>query len=162
MYFKYPSGTDQISVEGQNFKVDAKDEHGNQYFRAPDVLAATILGLPGFSRAEPPEGAPEDLPPSDPKRAEAVDKLSAEIEALREENQRLRQELGAARRERDELQTRLDDLEAEIVRAGVDKAEEVLRLTPGAAAASQPTLSKENPRAGTPTPGPAANKPSGR
>lgn len=163
MWFKFPAGVDQISVEQQLFAVEVKDEAGAGFFRAPDVFAPTILNLPGFARADPPEGAPEDLPPVDPKRAEAVDKLSAEVESLREENQRLRQELGAARRERDALQTQLDDFEAaEVVGAEGNKVKEVLKPTPGAASTAQPPTSKETAHASTAASGSTANKSSGR
>lgn len=162
MWFRFPEGVDQISVEQQLFHPEAEDDEGRKFFRAPDHFAPTLLGLPGFSRSEPPEGAPEDLPPSDPKRAEAVDKLSAEMESLREENTRLRQELGAARRERDGLQTKVDDLESEIVEIKNDRVKEVVVPKPGAASTTQPPIVEEKSNAGKTSPGPTQNKPAGR
>jgi hypothetical protein len=113
MYFRFPEGTTVISVEQQTFTPEAKDKDGNNLFRAPDHFAPIILDLPGFGRGDPVEGSPEDLPPTDPRRATEVDKLSAQREADKEEITRLRQQLGEAWRARDGAATELAELREE-------------------------------------------------
>jgi hypothetical protein len=134
MWVRFPNGTSQVSIEQQTFHVEHEDKEGNKYFQVPDHFAPTILDLlPGFRRVDRPEGAPEDIKPVDPQRAEATDKLAARASALVEENDRLRQELGAARRERDGLQTKLDDFEAEAVarEQGADENEQKIARATG-------------------------------
>lgn len=162
MWFRFPAGTDQISIEQQSFMVEHEDKDGVKYFRAPDHFAPVILGLSGFTRVDQPEGAPKDLEPIDPKRAEATDKLAAEVASLQEENQLLRQQLGEARRNHDELRTRHDDLQAELV--GIKNNQADLKLDPGATTPStaQPPIARENPNAGKTSSGSAQNQSSRR
>lgn len=147
MWFKFPPGTDQISIEQQIFSVEHKDKDGVGYFRAPDHFAPMILDLSGYTRVAQPEGAPEDLEPIDPKRAEATDKLAAALAASQEENQLLRQQLGEARRNHDELRTRHDDLQTELT--GIRNNQPDRKLDPGATTPStaQPPVAKEKPDA---------------
>lgn len=129
MWFKFPPETYQINVEQQNFVVEAEDKDGNRYFRAPDHFAPTILSLPGFSKADRPEGGPEDLPKVDPQRADEVESLAAELQSARDENQLLRQQLGEARRERDATQTRHDELSAKLKEQETKPKEEPARAS---------------------------------
>lgn len=162
MWFRFPAGTDQISIEQQTFAVEHEDKDGVKYFRAPDHFAPIILGLGGFTRVDQPEGAPKDLEPIDPKRAEVTDKLAAEVASLQEENQLLRQQLGEARRNHDELRTRHDDLHTELV--GIKNNQPDRKLDPKATTPStaQPSVAKENPDAGKTSSGPAQNQPTRR
>jgi hypothetical protein len=120
MWFRFPDGTDQVSVEQQIFREEHKDE-GGSYFRAPDHFAATILGLGGFSRVEQPKGAPEDLPKEDPQATRAIDELSTvntalqqELIQLREDNKNLIVERDSLQRLVDDMQAKLDEQDAEI------------------------------------------------
>jgi hypothetical protein len=145
MWFLFPKDTDQITVEQQNFTVEAEDEDGNKFFRAPDHFAPTILALPGFSRAQQPEGAPDDLPKEDPKRADALDQLSAQLEALKLENERLRDE----NRER---QAKLEKAEAELSEVKAASVDEEGKEKSGEARSiprSVPAVQKESDNAGS-------------
>lgn len=90
MWFKFPKGTKRINVQQQDFGVEAQDEKGGAYFRAPNHFAGLILALPGFAAAEPPAGAPPDLPKADPLRDGAIADLSKRLEAAQHELQGLR------------------------------------------------------------------------
>lgn len=81
MWFQFPPGTTNISIQQQHFQVEAEDDAGGQYFRAPDHFAHFILDLPGFKRAVPPEGAPEDLPRPEPRLAQSMEALTKQHEA---------------------------------------------------------------------------------
>lgn len=96
MWFKMPKGCRTISVEQQSFGIEATDDDGMNYFRAPDHFAAKILALPGFAQGEPPEGSPDDLPRADPLRDGAIAQLTAELIASRRDAQELRSDLIAA------------------------------------------------------------------
>jgi len=138
MWFKFPEGTTQISIEQQIFTAESEDKDGNAYFRAPDHFAPIILGLGGFTRAtedQLPKDAPADLPKSDPERAAAIDVLSADHAALRdrynlqvEQNQTMHKELqdaltalDGAQKEVARLQAALDKVEEEAKKAGAKK-----------------------------------------
>lgn len=114
MWFAFPEGVDQISVEQQIFRPEHKDKDGRQFFRAPDHFAPTILGQPGFARVEQPEGAPEDLPKDDPQRSAALDQMATEVGALQEEVVRLRAENADLIKERDALLASNKGLEEEL------------------------------------------------
>jgi hypothetical protein len=96
MWFRLPEGCTGLSVEQQEFGIEAKDEEGRGYFRAPDHFAPRILMLKGFSIAEPPEGSPDDLPKADPLRDTAIANMSREAEGMRTEIANLRSDLIAA------------------------------------------------------------------
>lgn len=117
MWFMLPEGADGISVERQQFACEIRDSVGRGYFRAPDHFAPRILDIPGFALAEPPEGAPEDLPRADPLRDGAIASLTATNEALRIEISgitgdlnAMRAEMAALRNERDTLLERVKNL----------------------------------------------------
>lgn len=96
MWFSMPEGCGGITVELQAFNVEIKDDEGKGYFRAPDHFAPRILQIPGFALAQPPEGAPDDLPKSDPLRDGAISELTRRVAAQDMEIQGLREDLGAA------------------------------------------------------------------
>jgi hypothetical protein len=115
MWFRFPVGYSGITVEQQSFTPEAADNNGRNYFRAPDHFAPRILQIKGFELAEPPDGAPDDLPRADPLRDGAIAGLTAEMQALKLENQNLRSDLntGNARliamtNEKVELESKLD------------------------------------------------------
>ena len=96
MWFSMPMGCSSISIERQQFVPEIVDEDGLPYFRAPEHFAPRILMLSGFAIAEPPEGAPEDLPRSDPLRDGAIAQLTTQAEADKREIQDLRSDLQSA------------------------------------------------------------------
>lgn len=115
MWFKFPDGVDQISVEQQVFIPEHEDKKsGGRFFRAPDHFAATILGQPGFERVQQPEGAPEDFPKEDPRSAKVVDELSLANQALQQELVMLRQENKDLAAERDGLKKSIENLEDQL------------------------------------------------
>jgi len=129
MWFKFPEGTTQISIEQQIFTAESEDKDGNAYFRAPDHFAPIILGLGGFTRAmedQLPKGAPPDLPKADPERAAAIDVLSADHAALKEQYQLQVDQNAAMHKELQDALTALDGAQKEIARlqAALDKVEE--------------------------------------
>jgi len=135
MWFRFPEGIDQISVEQQQFHPEHKDKDGNLYFRAPDHFAPTILNLQGFSRVEQPEGAPDDLPHEDPQAKTALDNMASEVSALQDEVVRLRAENNDLIKERDALQAANDSLQKELDAA--DKKVEDLEAQLAAAASEK-------------------------
>lgn len=129
MWFRFPEGTTQISIEQQIFTAESKDADGNEYFRAPDHFAPIILGLGGFTRVSEdqlPKGAPPDLPKHDPARAEAIDMLSADHAALKDQYNLQVEQNQAMHKELQDTLTQLDGAQKEIARLqGVlDKIEE--------------------------------------
>lgn len=110
MWFRFPDGVDQVSVEQQIFGVEHEDD-GGKYFRAPDHFAPIILGLGNFSRVEQPKGAPDDLPKEDPKAAKVMDELSLANSALQQELLQLREDNKNLITERDSLQRLVDDMQ---------------------------------------------------
>lgn len=115
MWFKFPEGVDNISVQQQNFRSEAQDKEGGDYFRAPDHFAPIILELPGFSRVmTPPEGAPADLPKEDSETSLALGSLASQVDALKQDNQNLREENANLIRERDALVIQVATLEVEV------------------------------------------------
>lgn len=113
MWFRFPPGTKGITVQQQEFGVEATDEAGD-YFRAPDHFAGIILDLPGFAMAKPPEGAPADLPKPDPERDGAVEQLGGQIERLKLELDGANARLAEISAERDDLRKRNFDLGAQV------------------------------------------------
>lgn len=122
MWFKFPSGLSQISVEQQLFKTEAKDENGAEFFRAPDHFAPQILNLGlGFTRADQPKGGPPDLPKAVEQNSDAVDKLALELETERKTLEsarvlahRLSESLEKMTEERDALKIELDDVNKQL------------------------------------------------
>lgn len=135
MWFQLPDGTDQVSVELQTFKSEVKDKEGRQYFRAPDHFAPLILDLPGFRQAKtPPDGAPPDLPKSDPLRDGAIGQLGSEVSALKTENEALKKVFAASKVEfeetlqkakalNDDLKLKLHEAEADLANVKTDLEE---------------------------------------
>ena len=114
MWFAFPEGTDAITVQLQEFHVEAKDEQGREYFRAPDHFAAIILDLPGFKTAKPPEGSPADLPLADPLRDGAIGQLTSQIDALKAENESLKAAHVTSRAEVVDLKEKLSAVETKL------------------------------------------------
>ena len=101
MWFKFPDGVDQISVQQQPFKVEVEQE-GKKFFRAPDHFAPLILDLPGFTGERPQgDGVPPDLPPSIPGAESTVDALTLQLSELKESEAALRETLATVTKERD-------------------------------------------------------------
>jgi hypothetical protein len=99
---RFPEGTEAVSVHQQNFKVEVKDKDGRGYFRIPNHFAPVLVDIPGFSALDPPEGTDlKDFPPADPERDEAIERLTKQVEALRDEVSGLNLELERTRNERD-------------------------------------------------------------
>lgn len=115
MWFRFPEGIDNISVEQQNFQSEYEDKDRVKYFRAPDHFAPVILDLQGFTRmATPPEGAPPDLPKEDPEASRALGNLASQVDALKQDNLNLREENMALIAERDMLSARVAAAEAKV------------------------------------------------
>ncbi len=116
MWFQFPEGTDKISVELQNF-VGEVEQNGRNFFRAPDHFAPTILSLPGYSAARPTgDDLPADLPPTIPGAAGAVDDLTGQISALKEEIEGLKKINTEITAERDRAVAKLTPLADENAR----------------------------------------------
>lgn len=109
MWLKYPTGTERISVEQQNYEVEVRDEKNNGYGRVPNALVARLVNL-GFHKADPPEGAPADLPLADPLRDGAISDLTVANEQLRKDAESLRSDMGAANAKIGALVTERDKL----------------------------------------------------
>lgn len=129
MWFRFPEGTTQISIEQQIFEAEVTAEDGSTYFRAPDHFAPTILGLGGFTRVaedQLPKGAPPDLPKDDPARAAAIDVLSADHAALKEQYQLQVDQNAAMHKELQDALTQLDGARKEIaqLQEALDKVED--------------------------------------
>lgn len=124
MWFKFPKGTEGITVEHQAFSTEIKDDADNSYFRAPDHFATRILGVPGFSLAEPPEGAPADLPRADPLRDGAIAELTKGHEATKMEVQNLRADLGAAQAKVTQLMNENNNLKLQLQQS-LDKIDDL-------------------------------------
>jgi FtsZ-binding cell division protein ZapB len=148
MWFIFPVGATSITVEQQPFKVEIEDVEGRGYFRAPDHFAPQILAIAGFGRASPPEGAPEDLPPSVGGQNEPVKVLVGEIEGLKLEVQRLTEDANsvkaanaALRTENAELTRKLDIAENR-VKDLEDELDDTGHKVPELATAGAPAKAK--------------------
>ncbi len=124
MWFRFPEGSESISVELQTFTPEFEDDEGNKYFRAPDHFAPRILDLPGFTTAPQPEGAPEDLPKSDPAQATVVGQLGNQVGALRAEIESLRATLAVVTSERNDLKLKLHEAETNLRNVQADLEDE--------------------------------------
>jgi hypothetical protein len=141
MWFRFPKGCERISIERQEFATEIHDENGFGYFRAPDHFSARILEINGFSLAgKLPEGAPADLPKSDPLRDNAITALTNTIEALKIETQSLRTDLAASaakirnlENEKQGLETALTAVNAKLASIEYDEEEIIpqLKALPG-------------------------------
>lgn len=109
MWFRFPLGHTAISIEQQEFKAEAKDASGFEYFRAPNHFAPKILSLGGYAVVDPPEQGPDD----DKERTDkdqAIGTLSQELEAAQEEAKNLRENLNALSAEHIALTNERDGL----------------------------------------------------
>ena|SRR5580765_627778 len=113
MWFRFPQGTKEVSVQLQNFFPEAKDEDGHDCFRAPDHFAPLILDLPGFGKGKPIGTNLEDLPKHDLKRDTAIAQLSGQVEGLKVENESLKAALETTKVALDEWKLKFFNLEAE-------------------------------------------------
>jgi hypothetical protein len=123
MWFRFPEGTKEISVQLQNFFPEAKDVDGRDCFRAPDHFAPLILDLQGFGEGKP-LGDLEDLPKADPNRDQAIAQLAGQVEGLKLENEALRAALTELKVERDDWKLRSLNFEAEISQLKEEKDSE--------------------------------------
>lgn len=120
MWFKFPKGAERISVEQQEYGIEAQDEDGNAYFRAPDHFAPRILAIVGFAIADAiPAGAPADLPKADPLRDGAIVELTKSNEALKLEVRQLREDFIVSRSRISSLEKEKNDLAAKLHAAQV-------------------------------------------
>lgn len=128
MWMMFPKGLERISVERQTFEVEARDAEGNCYTRVPNHFVPILTHHLKFHVADPPEGAPDDLPMPDPLRDGAIAELSKENEVLRRDTEGLRIDLNALRaeltavtHERDELKAKLDKCEDRVSKLEEEK-----------------------------------------
>lgn len=102
MWFRFPEGVSEISIQQLNFKAEWEEEgevkDGNtvrkvtwQFFRAPEHLAPYIMDLKDFAAVGQPEGAPDDLAPGDPGSSTTIQSITGQMNSLQEENLRLRE-----------------------------------------------------------------------
>lgn len=122
MWLAFPNGCSGISVDHLEYSVEVRDESGIGYCRVPEHLAPRLLNIPGFSIGNPPEGAPADLPKSDPLRDDVIATLSAQIEAQKREIQDIRSDLIAANSRIQGLVAEKTEREKEIEKLRVDLA----------------------------------------
>ena len=124
MWFKFPEGVTEISVQQMNFHSEFEDESGAQYFRAPDHFAHYILALPKFISVESmPEGAPSDLNPTDTLRDTTIGRLTAELSASKLEVEQLHGAIASFRAQNDDLKLALHNATEEIKNLKADLEE---------------------------------------
>lgn len=147
MWFRFPEGVTEISVEQQNFHPEVERERsvGERkvqfgFFRAPDHFAPTILGLGMGFLSETPEGDLSELPPmqSGPPPASSTGISSVEVEALRNEASELRARLASVMAERDDLRVRAHELEVALSDVGAEAPAEAAKPGAGASGAGSP------------------------
>lgn len=122
MWFRLPEGVDNISVERQAFATEVRDSSGRGYFRAPDHFAPTLMSIPGFGAASPPEsvdltGLPEintSAPSEISEQAQKITALEDLVSSLRTDLSQRSAELAATLHERDELKLKLHEAEVKI------------------------------------------------
>ena len=95
MWFRFPKGTEAISVEQQEFRSVCKDPEGFDYFQAPEHFAPRILDIKGFMTAQRPANAPDEVQDMNPKRDGALEEMARKVETLTVENMELRTNLNA-------------------------------------------------------------------
>jgi len=115
MWFKFPEGTTQVSVEQQTFSPEYKDDQGYEYFRAPDHFAPLILGFKDF-KARAPQGddVPDDIRTLPSKDALVLDSMTSQLEALKAENAQLRTTIQVGRDENDSLRKQLAESQQQV------------------------------------------------
>lgn len=119
MWFKFPEGTDRVTIERQTFGIEATDKDG-RYFRAPDHFAQIIASLGGFSMSGPPEGTKlEDLPKISPQHDSAdqiqkLQELENQVQNLRTDLSATRASLSATLAERDDLKVELHETKVRV------------------------------------------------
>ena len=96
MWMRFPRGVSSVNCQLQNFKTEAQDPDGRDYFRVPNHFAPILLGIPGFEVAEPPDGTDlTDLPQADPLRDGAIAELTQKAESAVRELGLIRADLNA-------------------------------------------------------------------
>jgi hypothetical protein len=87
MWMRFPDGVERISIQLQEFKIEATDaKTGTNYFRVPNHFAPELLALKGFAVQDPPDGTEiEDLPQLDPLRDGAIADLGKQLEMAKSE-----------------------------------------------------------------------------
>lgn len=84
MWMRFPDNTSGISVEQQEFKPEFIDKDERRYARFPDHFVPRVLDLNmGFAVVGQPEGAPEDLPPSE--QTSAIADMGIQVNRLNED-----------------------------------------------------------------------------
>lgn len=116
MWFQFPEGCSEVSVEQQNFLCEFTDAAGRGYFRAPDHFAAQLFVVPGFAAVDPPEGAPEDTTATDTLRDDAIRQLAGQITTLQ-------RTVGEERQAHDSLLVQFTRQQAELEALAREKAE---------------------------------------
>lgn len=152
MWFRYPSGWNNINVNQQEFFVDYKDSDGNEYFVAPESLAPQILVVPGFVVVARPAGAPADIKDNTPAEvADPMAQLSAQVETMRLENDALKKGVSDLTKERDEVKAEL-----EAAKATMDR--EFAKTTAPSPTTPAPTTAPPAPAAPHPPSHPAGTR----
>jgi len=78
MWFRFPEGTEQISVQQQVFVPEYRDAKGANFFRAPDHFAPIILSQTDCLAIRPEgEDVPTDMPSTLGVRGDAVDDMAS-------------------------------------------------------------------------------------
>ncbi len=141
MWFSMPDGCGGITVELQAFDVEIRDDNGKGYFRAPDHFAPRILSIPGFAMAEPPAGAPDDLPKADPLRDGAISELTRRGAAQDIEIKSLSEDLAVERAKNKALESEVGELKKTVAvrEATIDSLSEQLEDKPAVPIASAKT-----------------------
>jgi hypothetical protein len=117
MWFQFPTDTNAISVQNQEFRAEVRDGEGREYFRAPDHFAPIILDQPGFAAKSPPNTDLGDLPAKDPLRDGALAQLTAQVGSSRQEIDTLKALLATVSVERDEWKKRALEAETKLANA---------------------------------------------
>jgi len=141
MWFGFPPGATQISVNNQIFEIEAKDDNDRGLFRAPDHFAPQILDLPGFSRVEAPKDGPPDLPKTlDDGVGKEVDRLAAQLAQRDLELSHYKSLVAEVSVERDELKLQLHEAQAKVLELE-EAAEESTRKPSASTSASMGSTS---------------------
>ncbi len=123
MWFRFPDGVTEISVEQHNYSTEVQTEvegEVRRYFRAPDHFAPQILGLTPCTHETPP-GDHADLPPTQLSSANA--QLAGQIEVLKNENSALQADLSRVVAEFQDQRGKLLEAEARLKNAEADLEE---------------------------------------
>ncbi len=133
MWFKFPQGTTEISIQQQRFVPEHTDSDGNLYFRAPNHFAPHILQLKGFGSVSQPDGAVDDLDPNDRERNDAISNLSGTVTQLQQELADAKAGLIAVNRDLQTKERELNETRAmlQIAEMKIKELEEALEDKPG-------------------------------